>query len=224
MHVLPPKKHRLTPIAYVPSDPITGARNGYLCRCDCGNQRRVDVGDFKKGLSKSCGCYKRERMGQLTHRHGMSRSAEYRSWRAMINRCTYSKTSGYEFYGGRGITVCERWRRDFSVFLADVGPRPSANHSLDRTDNSLGYEPGNCSWRVSHAQSRNRRSTRIIRAFGKSQCVSDWANEYGITIACLFARLRKGIPIEAALTIPLNDCAALRAAVEHSHDHARIAK
>jgi hypothetical protein len=212
MHTLPVKQHRLTPIEYIPGYGKTGRLNQYRCRCDCGNERLVDVGDFNKGRSKSCGCYKRERMRGLTLTHDGCRKPEYSVWHAMKDRCHNPRGKVFQYYGARGITVCERWRESFAAFLADMGPRPTPNHSVDRRDNARGYEPNNCSWQVSHVQSRNRRSTRMLTAFGKRQCVTDWSIEYGIGTQCLFARLRKGIPIEEALTIPLNHYAALQSA------------
>lgn len=212
---------RLTVIAYTPSSREDNRpRARVRCRCECGNEVTMDVGDFRKGLTKSCGCYKRDRMASLSTRHGMAYSAEYRIWHAMINRCTHPYVNRYEQYGGRGIRVCDRWRQDFAAFYADMGPRPSPNHSVDRQDNNGYYEPGNCVWSTSREQTRNRRTTRHMTAFGKTQCVSDWASEYGIGVPTLFSRLRKGIPLEDALTIPLNHCSQLR----HAQDQARNAK
>jgi hypothetical protein len=212
MHELPAKHERLTPIAYLPGRNKTGRRSAYVCRCDCGNETTIEVNDFRKGRTKSCGCFKRERMRTMTLSHDGTRKPEYSVWHMMKIRCLNPNATCFAHYGGRGITVCDRWRDSFAAFYADMGPRPSQNHSLDRIDNSKGYEPDNCRWNTSFVQARNRRSTRLLSAFGKSQCISDWAVEYGLTVPCLFARLRKGIQLEDALTIRLNDYAAIRAA------------
>ena len=148
----------------------------------------------------------------MTLTHNMARTPEYGVWHMMKDRCHNPNAKTFKYYGARGIQVCDRWRDSFANFFTDMGRRPSVNHSLDRTDNALGYEPGNCAWNTSHTQSRNRRTTRLLLAFGKTQCVSDWAIEYGVSVACLFARLRRGIPLEDALTIPLNENARLHAA------------
>jgi hypothetical protein len=184
--------------------------HAFVCRCDCGVLKTLTVHDLNK--TRSCGCWKRERMRAMTLSHDGSRKPEYGIWHGMKDRCSNPNNIAFKSYGGRGITVCDRWRTSFANFLADMGPRPSFNHSIERRDNDIGYEPANCSWQESHVQSRNRRSTRHVLAFGKTQCISDWAVEYGLTVACLFARLRKGLSIEDALTIPLNDCAAIQAA------------
>ncbi len=152
-------------------------------------------------------------MAGLKKAHGMSYTAEYRAWHAMIARCETPSATSYADYGGRGIRVCAGWRKDFTAFYADMGPRPSINHSLDRIDNHGDYEPTNCRWSTTKVQSRNRRSTRLMTAFGRTQSVSDWAHEKGIGVPSLFARLRKGLSLEDALTIPLNDYAALRHAL-----------
>jgi hypothetical protein len=101
-------------------------------------------------------------MGRRTH--GMSSTPEYFAWAAMLSRCHNPANPRYDDYGGRGITVCDRWRADFAAFLADVGRRPSPAHSLDRIDNDRGYEPGNCRWATAYVQARNRGR----RALGRS--------------------------------------------------------
>jgi len=92
--------------------------------------------------------------------------AEYRAWHALVRRCTDPRTSNFRDYGGRGITVCDRWRYDFMAFLSDMGPRPSPTHSLDRWDNDAGYTPENCRWATATQQMLNTR--RVQRAVGGS--------------------------------------------------------
>ena len=199
-------------IEKVPGCRRTDRRAAWRCRCDCGTERTVATGELKRGKSQSCGCRSAEHLTRLSTTHRMSRSIEYTAWHAMKNRCHNSNVREFKYYGARVIAVCQRWRDSFSDFYADMGPRPSLNHSIDRLDNERGYEPDNCEWRDTFQQSRNRRTTRLLTAFGKTQCVVDWANEYGLSLSCLFARLRKGVPLESALTIPLNHGAQLRAA------------
>ena len=152
-------------------------------------------------------------MRGLTLTHDGSRKPEYSVWHSMKTRCYNPRSAIFMYYGGRGITVCDRWRESFPAFYADMGPRPSLNHSIDRPDNARGYEPDNCSWQTSQVQAQNRHTTRHLEAFGKTQCVSEWAREYDVKPVTIFSRLRKGLSMEEALTIPLNDCAALRKAM-----------
>lgn len=120
----------------------------------------------------------------------------------MISRCYNEKHHHYANYGGRGITVCQRWRDSFAAFLADVGPRPSPQHSLDRyPDNNGNYEPGNVRWATRSEQQRNRRVNHLLTFQGKTQCVIAWAEELGINPVTIIARLRAGRTIEEALFV-----------------------
>lgn len=124
-------------------------------------------------------------------------------WHAMIARCHNPDNKGYRRYGGRGITVCPQWRESYDVFLADVGPRPSPEHSIDRIEVNGNYEPGNVRWATMEEQSRNRTDNRYLTAFGKTQCMADWADELGLSRATLKDRLgRLGWSVEAALSRP----------------------
>lgn len=144
-----------------------------LCRCDCGAEKPVNSFSLKHGESKSCGhpsepsphaVAKRERMGPPRPRktHGLSDSSEYRTWVHLIRRCTDPKDPAYSRYGGRGIAVSPRWSTSFAAFYADMGPRPSKRHTLDRLDNDGDYAPGNCEWRLWEDQNRNRRNTVFV--------------------------------------------------------------
>lgn len=116
----------------------------------------------------SVGVYQRtEAHKAINRKHGAcagtlepKRTPEYRSWLAMKRRCCNTKNKDYPNYGGRGVVICERWLHDFSAFLADVGPRPSSVHSIDRIDSDGNYEPGNCRWATPIEQSRGRRDRR----------------------------------------------------------------
>lgn len=127
------------------------------CACDCGNSALTSGKRLKEGMTKSCGCLRAEALDQTTH--GMYRSGTHNSWRAMFDRCENQKNAAYPDYGGRGISICDRWRR-FSNFLADMGPKPSSKHSIDRVNNDGCYEPDNCRWATHREQASNRRAKK----------------------------------------------------------------
>lgn len=139
----------------------SGYHRRWLCRCDCGTVKAFDQGNLRSGASKSCGCLKRDQnvLAKFSRTHGMNKTPEHRAWSSMIQRCTNDKQDSWEDYGGRGIRVCERWIRNFEAFFADMGPRPSPMHTLDRKDANGNYEPGNCRWATRAQQAHTRRST-----------------------------------------------------------------
>jgi hypothetical protein len=131
---------------------------------------------------------------------------EYSAWVGMHGRCFNPKNHKYADYGGRGITVCDRWRYSFENFLADMGRKPSLKHSLGRIDNDGNYEPGNCRWETIAQQTRNRRSNRLLTIHGETLCLTDWAKRYGLPPRTVLARVRDyGWTIERALTTPLGN-------------------
>jgi hypothetical protein len=133
----------------------------WLCRCDCGTTRHVSGRHMRRGASVSCGCLKAERQALRNRTHGMFGVPEYHSWSGMIQRCTNPGNPSYANYGGRGITVCERWR-SFKDFLLDMGRRPKGT-SIDRIDNDGSYEPGNCRWATRTVQNSNKRRASTSR-------------------------------------------------------------
>jgi hypothetical protein len=123
-----------------------------------------------------------------------------RSWKDMIQRCTNPRRINYANYGGRGITICDRWRKSFEAFLSDMGPRPDGT-TLDRIDNDGNYEPGNCRWASKEEQSSNTRRSRFIEIGGERLTVSQWADRRRINRATLYSRIKAGWTIERALRL-----------------------
>lgn len=186
-----------------------GSRQGnalWLCRCACGAERLVLGTNLVKGQTKSCGCQKREATttrNRLNATHRMTDSRTYETWHAMKQRCHNPKHRAFGRYGGRGITVCARWKDSFENFLADMGERPPAK-SIDRINNNGNYEPGNCRWKTQGEQRRNASNLAMLTFWGRTQCLCDWADELGINRNTLRNRLFKSKwSVEKALTTPL---------------------
>lgn len=133
--------------------------------------------------------------------HGLSHTLTYASWGSIRKRCTNPKHPAYQHYGGRGITVCERWNK-FENFLEDMGHRPGHAWSLDRIDNDKGYEKSNCRWATAEEQANNRRSTKLVIINGESRSVSQWATQNGIPPFVALRRIRSGVPTDLAVTQP----------------------
>lgn len=175
----------------------------WLCQCTCGKTHTVSTGNLRNGTIKSCGCLRLEVLHKRNTTHGKRKSLEYGPWTAMRKRCQNPKASNYHDYGGRGITVCERWEK-FEHFLEDLGPRPSLLHSLERKDNDKGYEPGNVRWATRTDQNNNSRKNHQLTFQGQTMNATQWAKVTGLTFTIIARRLRLGWTVERTLSTPIH--------------------
>ncbi len=176
----------------------------WRCLCQCGAEKLVSLPCLRGGNTKSCGCLKREREASFGRKHGRHGTPEYSVWRAMIGRCENHKDVAWSRYGGRGVTVCARWRHDFAAFYEDMGPRP-AGTSIERIVGTIGYEPGNCVWATPREQQNNIRSNRRLVHDGRNQTLIQWSRETGLKRGTIATRLDYGWTVADALTRPLRD-------------------
>lgn len=167
----------------------------WRCLCECGNTFLSPSMQLAHRKVKSCGCIPRG--AQPTHR--LSGSPEYGTWYMMIFRCHNPESNSFKNYGAKGINVCDRWRAAFANFLADMGPRPSSIHTLDRKDNSRGYEPENCVWATRAEQSRNTSRNVSMEIDGKLWCRKDIAEAMGMDESLLRTRMKQGMTLEQAI-------------------------
>lgn len=174
----------------------------WRCICDCGNIKNFRSGNLKNKHTRSCGCLKVELAGNQGKTHGMSGTKTYGIWRSIKTRCLDSNSPYYHYYGGRGITICDRWIESFENFLADMGEAPEGL-SIDRINNNGSYEPGNCRWATALEQAENRNSAVLITFKSQTQSQSNWEKELGFKRGTLAMRLSRGWSIEEALTTPL---------------------
>lgn len=186
---------RLTVLEYAGLSKFGTAQ--WLCRCDCGGSH---VAVIRKGREPGCGCLHLEAVTS----HGQYGSPEYRSWSSMLARCYTPSNHAYTRYGGRGITVCDRWRTSFGAFYKDMGKRPSLGCSIERLDNDSGYHPDNCVWATPTEQARNRKNNHILHYNGQAMCLAAWAEQVGIHPDTIAQRLDRGWPIKRALTEPVH--------------------
>lgn len=163
----------------------------WRCRCDCGNTTETRASRLRSGHTTSCGC-------AVTKQNGLSTHPLYGTWVQMRHRCSNPEHESYKCYGGRGIKVCARWR-SFENFLADMGPRPSTKHQIDRKNNNGNYEPGNCRWALPIAQCRNTRTNRKITVLGQETVLSAAAERFNVPYWTVHKRLRLGWTEEQAL-------------------------
>lgn len=184
-------------LTVVQRDGYIGTGAAWICKCDCGGSIRTRTSALNNGHAQSCGC----RRGGITHGHTKNRiiTITFSTWQSMLMRCKSHKS-----YAGKGIKVCDRWKHSFENFLADMGERPSLEHTLDRYPNAAGdYEPSNCRWATKVEQANNRCTTNVFDYNGRKVTLNDLCAETGISYERLRHRIvRAGWPVELAVTTP----------------------
>lgn len=194
---------RLPPLAY----PSGKRKFQCECVCTCGKLIVIEPYDLsKKRPQKSCGCKRSGLISTAKSSHGHTsggiQSRTWRCWRAAVGRCFNLNSDRYQYYGGRGITMCDRWRNSFESFLEDMGECPSESHSIDRFPNQAGnYEPGNCRWATKSQQAENRKTSKMFTVNGVTACISEHARQHNLPPSKVNQRLRNGWTIEQALQI-----------------------
>lgn len=183
---------RLTVVARGPNKAWPGSRATptWDCLCSCGALVNVLSSHLSTGKTTSCGCLNHSLRLQRSTKHGLYNSPENISWKGMVQRCTNPKAPAYPMYGGRGITVCERWL-SFVNFYTDMGPRPERT-SLDRIDNESGYSPENCRWATGSEQARNKRASAKIEMDGKLLSIIEASELLNIAYGVLQSRFFRG--------------------------------
>lgn len=169
--------HRLFVLTEIKAKPHPSGRitRRFLTICDCGTEKEISGVHLRAGKIQSCGCYKQEETGRRQTTHGdaplrRKQASEYTTWGGMKRRCHNEGNQDYYLYGARGIKVCERWLNSYPNFLADMGRKPSAKHSLDRINSDGDYEPANCRWATAKQQYENqsrhslKAANRILKA------------------------------------------------------------
>ena len=184
--------------------PAKGRRN-VRCQCECGSVGTYRGSSIKSGDTRSCGCLQRELQSMRQKSHGMSDTPEYKAWGNMKERCYRPKHISYPHYGGKGIKVCDRWLNSFEAFYADLGPRPSINHSIDRIDPNKDYGPENCRWATPPEQQNNKTSNVLVEFKGEQLTLAEAARATDIPYDRLYKRLKQGISGDRLFAPSLED-------------------
>jgi len=180
----------------------TKVHRRFVCLCVCGTQTVAQLGSLRSRSVQSCGCLHREVLLAVNTKHGMAGTSIYTSWSMIVQRCTNPKNKAFDRYGGRGIKACDRWLK-FENFLADMGERPTPQHSIDRIDNDLGYSPENCKWSTRKEQANNKRNNRPITFDGETLNLNQWMAKLGMKTSTFFSRLNNGWTLEKTLSTPV---------------------
>ncbi len=177
------------------------------CQCDCGNKIKVAGGTLRYRGNISCGCNKGKKISEKlsTHKesYGEGQTPEYRAWNSMKRRCYNPKAHAFHRYGGKGVSVCDKWLNSYENFLEDMGRRPSELHSLDRINGDRDYSKENCRWADKKEQARNTYRSINVIIEGESMRFADACEKYSIKGKIVRMRLSLGWELEKAFKAPV---------------------
>lgn len=179
----------------------------WLCECDCGKKKIIVTGsDLKRGHTQSCGCLQKEKVTKHGHAKRGEKDKFYQSWVDMIQRCTNPNAKYYKYYGGRGITVCDRWLRSFANFLEDMIKGWKPGLTLDRRNNELGYYKENCRWATRKEQARNREDNLYVTYRGKRRLFVELCEAFNMPRHIVYHRYYTlGWTLKKSLTEPIRE-------------------
>ncbi len=187
---------RLTVLKYL-------GESKWLCQCECGNYSSPKGYNLTNGITKSCGCLQRDIVSKQSTKHGMADTRIYKIWRNMKQRCSNPNATKYEIYGGKGIKVCDEWLKFMNFYNWSIANGYNDNLSIDRIDGDKDYTPENCRWVTYKVQGNNTEQNHILTYRGKTQNITQWAEELEIDSNTLNTRISRGWNIEKALTTPV---------------------
>lgn len=171
----------------------------YLFQCECGNVKSIIKYNVENGSTRSCGCLKRENPNHTTH--GLSHTRIDNIYRSMIDRCKNPNNKRYCIYGAKGIRVCEEWENDKTTFFEwSFANGYADNLTIDRIDNSKGYEPSNCRWATYEEQGNNKTTNHFLKYNGERRTIRQWEKYLGFKKGLIHSRLRRGWSVEKTLT------------------------
>lgn len=183
----------------------------WLCKCECGNETSVTTSSLNSGGTKSCGCLWKERVSQSTTKrntkHGFLKYGEtaprlYNIWNKMRGRCMNELNKDYEYYGGRGISICDEWQEYINFYYWAMNNGYDDDLTIDRIDNDEDYSPENCRWATRKQQSNNKSDNHLINFDGETKTIAQWARSLGVKSSLIRSRIHRGWSEKEALTTP----------------------
>ncbi len=189
----------LTIVSEAPVMP--SGHHAYLCLCECGVEKVIASARLRNGGTISCGCVRLKKIGQLVIKHGLCKHPLYKKWEGIKQRCFNPNHENYKHYGGRGITICERWLT-FENFYNDLIGGYVPELTIERVENDGNYELSNIRWATKLEQQRNKRSNRFFYCNGMSKTITEFSEMTGVNAGTIASRIDSGWDIEDAIYLP----------------------